>query len=165
MTESVFIETTIPSYYVARRARDIVQAARQQLTIEWWDRHRTRYELLSSQIVLDELARGEEAMAESRLKLLAGVPLLVINESVIEIAEELLRDGVVPPKAADDAFHIACAGVHRVDYLLTWNCTHIANPHNRHRIERCFARHRITMPVICTPEEFIGDDYEDGNQL
>lgn len=93
MTESVFIETTIPSYYVARRARDIVQAARQQLAIEWWDRHRTRYELLSSQIVLDELARGEKAMAESRLKLLAGVPLLVINEAVIEIAEELLRDG------------------------------------------------------------------------
>ena len=163
MSETVFIETTIPSYYVARRARDIVQAARQELTIEWWDAHRSRYELLSSQIVLDELARGDKTLAERRLELVAGIPLLVISEPVIRIAEELLRDGVVPKKAADDAFHIACAGVHRVNYLLTWNCTHIANPHNRHRIEMCFARHQIAMPVICTPEEFIGDDYEEDN--
>ena len=159
--ETVFIETTIPSYYVARRARDIVQAARQELTIEWWDNHRSRYELLSSKIVMNELARGEKKMATKRLELLENIPLLVISDSVIKIAEELLQDGVVPPKAADDAFHIACAGVHRVDFLLTWNCTHIANPHNRHRIERCFARYQISMPVICTPEEFIGDDYAD----
>jgi hypothetical protein len=159
--ETVFIETTIPSYYVARRARDIVQAARQELTIEWWDNHRSRYELLSSKIVMNELARGEKTMATKRLELLENIPLLVISDSVIKIAEELLQDGVVPPKAADDAFHIACAGVHRVDFLLTWNCTHIANPHNRHRIERCFARYQISMPVICTPEEFIGDDYAD----
>ncbi|MEI7695883.1 MAG: type II toxin-antitoxin system VapC family toxin [Chlorobium sp.] len=161
--ETVFIETTIPSYYVARRARDIVQAARQELTIEWWDNHSSRYELLSSQIVMDELARGEPTMAAKRLELLGNIPLLVISEPVIKIAEELLREGIVPQKAADDAFHIACAGVHRVDFLLTWNCTHIANPHNRHRIERCFTRYQITMPVICTPEEFIGDDYADHN--
>ena len=161
--ETVFIETTIPSYYVARRARDIVQAARQELTIEWWDNHRSRYELLSSQIVLDELARGEQAMAMKRLELIENISLLVISEPVIKIAEELLREGIVPQKAADDAFHIACAGVHCVDFLLTWNCTHIANPHNRHRIERCFTRYQITMPVICTPEEFIGDDYADHN--
>ena len=161
--ETVFIETTIPSYYVARRARDIVQAARQELTIEWWDNHRSRYELLSSQIVLDELARGEQAMAMKRLQLIENISLLVISEPVIKIAEELLREGIVPQKAADDAFHIACAGVHRVDFLLTWNCTHIANPHNRNRIERCFTRYQIKMPVICTPEEFIGDDYADYN--
>uniref|UniRef100_Q3AQU4 PIN domain-containing protein n=1 Tax=Chlorobium chlorochromatii (strain CaD3) TaxID=340177 RepID=Q3AQU4_CHLCH len=157
--ETVFIETTIPSYYVARRPRDIIQAARQELTIEWWDKHSSRYELLSSQIVIDELARGEEIMAAKRIELLANIPLLLINEPVIKIAEELLRDRVVPQKAADDAFHIACAGVHQVDFLLTWNCTHIANPHNRHRIERCFAKHGIIIPIICTPQEFIGDDY------
>ncbi len=163
MSESVFIETTIPSYYVARRSRDIVQAARQELTIEWWDNHRSQYELLSSQVVLDEAARGEETMAERRLEMLANVPLLVITEPVIEVAEDLLQDGVIPKRATDDAFHIACAGVHRVDFLLTWNCAHIANPHNRHRIEQCLARHQLGMPVICTPEEFIGDDYGTGN--
>lgn len=163
MSHSVFIETTIPSYYVARRSRDIVQAARQELTIEWWDNHRSRYELLSSQIVIDEAVRGEKLMAERRVAMLADVPLLVISEPVLEIAKELLRDHVVPEKASDDAFHIACAGVHGVDFLLTWNCKHIANPHNRHRIRRCFDRHQITMPVICTPEEFIGDSYDNDN--
>jgi hypothetical protein len=160
MSQSVFIETTIPSYYVAKRSRDIVQAARQELTIEWWDSHRSRYELLSSQIVLDEAARGHGAMAEKRLDMLAEIPLLVITDAVVRIAEELLKDGVVPESAGDDAFHIACAGVHGVDFLLTWNCKHIANPHNRQRIRKCFTRHGIKMPVICTPEEFIGDEYE-----
>lgn len=163
MSDSVFIETTIPSYYVARRSRDIIQAARQEITVEWWDKRRSQYELLSSQIVLDEVARGEEAMAERRLAMLADVPLLVITDLVAEVAEELLQDGVVPQRSADDAFHIACAGVHRVDFLLTWNCAHIANPHNRHQIERCFTRHELEMPVICTPEEFIGDDYGTSN--
>jgi hypothetical protein len=82
MSESVFIETTIPSYYVARRPRDIVQAARQQLTIEWWDDHRSDYELLTSQVVVDEISQGESEMARKRLDMLAGVPLLVITDFV-----------------------------------------------------------------------------------
>lgn len=155
----MFIETTIPSYYVARRSRDIVQAARQELTVEWWDTHRSQYELLSSQIVIDEAARGEGAMAQKRLSMLAEVPLLVITDAVIEVAEDLLADGVVPERASDDALHISCAGVHGVDFLLTWNCKHIANPHIRNRMQLCFDRHRLRMPVICTPEEFIGDSY------
>lgn len=83
------------------------------------------------------------------------IPLI----SIVEIAAEVLADNVVPEKALDDAFHIACDGVHSVDFLLTWNCKHIANPHNRYRIQKCFDRHQIRMPVICTPEEFIGDTY------
>lgn len=158
MPAAVFIETTIPSYYVARPPRDIVQAARQRLTIDWWDQHRSNYELLTSQIVIDEISQGETAMADRRLAMVAEIPLLAITDGVIEVAEDLLSAEVVPAKAADDAFHIACAGVHRVDFLLTWNCKHIANPHNRQRIRNCFDRHGIDLPVICTPEEFIGDD-------
>ncbi len=105
--------------------------------------------------VVDSLRQGRQ-LDQIRC---AKVAQLVISKPVIEVAEELLDDGVVPKKAADDAFHIACAGVHRVDFLLTWNCNHIANPHNRHRIRKCFTRHQLEMPVICTPEEFIGDDY------
>jgi len=142
MSQSVFIETTIPSYYMAKRSRDIVQAARQELTIEWWDKHSSRYELLSSQIVLDEAARGDGTMARKRLDMLAEIPLLVITDAVVRIAEELLKDGVAPASAGDDAFHIACAGVHGVDFLLTWNCKHIANPHNRERIRKCFTLKR-----------------------
>ena len=161
--ESVYIETTIPSYYVARRSRDIVHAARQELTIEWWDNHRFAYELLSSQIVLEEISRGENSMAKKRLAMLSNVPLLVINERVVDLAEDLLADDIVPLKASDDAIHIACASLHEVDYLLTWNCKHIANPHNKLRIQKCLTRHLVQMPVICTPEDFIGDVYDDND--
>ncbi len=97
-------------------------------------------------------------MAQKRVQLLEDVRLLVIDDKVVELAENLHTDGVIPSKAIDDALHIACAGVHNVDFLLTWNCRHIANPHNRRQIQRCFDRHGVSLPVICTPEEFIGDE-------
>jgi len=157
MPESVFIETTIPSYLVARRSRDVVQVARQELTAEWWSLQRQKYELFSWQIVLDEIARGEPEMARRRLELLDGLPLLDIDDAVTALAKELVEDSIVPEKAADDAFHIACSGIHRMDYLLTWNCRHIANPHIQRRIRACFSRQGIDVPVICTPEEFVGN--------
>ena len=161
---SVYIETTIPSYYSGRRPRDFVLAARQELTIEWWDQYRSEYELYSSQIVLDESRRGHPEAAARREQLLLEVPLLDISDKVIRVAEDLIASGIIPKKVADDAYHIACAGVHRIDFLLTWNCAHIANPHNRRRLRRQLAGHGIEIPVICTPEELIGDDsYEDNN--
>lgn len=162
MRHSVYIETTIPSYYTGRRPRDLVLAARQQLTIEWWDGHRFRYDLFASQIVMDETRRGDPEAANLRTEFLQAIPLLDISERVIEVAEDILLAGIIPPKAADDAYHIACAGVHRTDFLLTWNCTHIANPHNRRRIRDRLAGHGLEIPVICTREELIG---EYGNDL
>ena len=162
--QSVYIETTIPSYYTGRRPRDLVQAARQQLTIEWWDQYRAEYDLFSSQVVLDEARRGDLKAAAKREEFLMGIPLLDISEKVIEVAEDMIASGIIPKKASDDAYHIACAGVHRIDFLLTWNCAHIANPHNRRQIRQQLAGHGLEMPVICTPEELIGDDgYEDNN--
>jgi len=157
MSGSIYIETTIPSYYVARRSRDIVQAARQELTIEWWDDHRFKFRLFCSEAVLAEIRRGESLMAEKRKRLIENIPLLDINDEVISVAENLLAAGIIPQKAVDDAFHIACAAVHQIDYLLTWNCKHIANPQNRRRIRLRLSGHGLEMPVICTPEEFIGD--------
>ncbi len=155
--KSVYIETTIPSYYTGRRPRDLVLAARQQLTVDWWDTQRSQYELFASQIVLDETRRGDPVVAARRQEFLDGIPLLDISERVIEIAEDILASGIIPPRVADDAYHVACAGVHQMDFLLTWNCTHIANPHNRRRIRERLARHGIEIPVICTPEELIAD--------
>jgi len=157
MPKSVFIETTIPSYLVARRSRDIVHAARQELTLEWWSFHRQRYELFTSQIVLDEIGRGECEMAAKRLDSMTTIPLLDIEDSVIQLARALVAGSIIPRKAVDDAFHIACAGVHRMDFLLTWNCRHIANPHKQQGIRACLAGHGLAMPVICTPEELIED--------
>ena len=158
MSESVFIETTIPSYHAARASRDIVQAARQELTIEWWAARRSAYRLYTSQPVLAEVARGDQEMAAARLKLLEEVPLLAITEDVISVAESLIDKGIIPDKVADDALHISCAAVHEMDYLLTWNCRHIANPHNQRRIRAVLDDHAYETPVICTPEEFMENE-------
>ena len=161
MPDAVFIETTIPSYYVARASRNVVQLARQELTREWWDLHRAVYDLYTSEVVLEEAVDGDADMARQRLELLAGIPLLDISAEVADLADELIQGAILPLVAARDAIHISSAAVHRMQFLLTWNCKHIANPHIRERIRTCFSRHGIDLPVICTPEEFIGD--EDSN--
>lgn len=158
MPDTIFIESTIPSYYVARPSRNIVHLARQELTREWWDFQRAAYDLYISQAVLEEIAVGDAEMVQKRLSLLAGIPLLDINEQVADLADELVQRGILPPVAARDAIHIASSAIHRMQFLLTWNCTHIANPRIRERIRACFSRQGIDLPVICTPEEFIGDD-------
>ena len=155
---SVFIETTIPSYYVARPSRDLLHLARQQLTREWWDTRRQHFSLRTSQLVLDEAAGGEPVMAAERLKLLEGIPLLDLNDEVVTLAIKLLADGVLPAAAGRDAYHLAAAGIHRTDFLLTWNCRHIANPFIADRLQSCFSGHGAHLPVICTPEQFFTDD-------
>jgi hypothetical protein len=98
-------------------------------------------------------------MAAERVALLEGIPLLELTEEVLEVSKDLVKRRIIPEKAADDAVHIAVASIHRVDYLLTWNCKHLANPHNWRRISDCLADHGYRATVICTPEELIGDDH------
>jgi hypothetical protein len=144
---------------VGRHSSQLVEAARQRLTKIWWDEHRDSYKLVCSQTVIDECARGDRKMAELRLALLEGIPLLDLTDEISEVAKDLVERRIIPEKAADDAVHIAVASVHKIDYLLTWNCKHLANPHNWRRISNCLADHGCRATVICTPEELIGDDY------
>src|SRR5256885_3696990 len=98
----IYIETTIPSYYVARPARDLLQAARQQLTRDWWDLQREEHELFTSQVVLDEIAFGEKEMAEHRQQVVKGIPLLQVSEEVKELAGNVLTSGLLPITADRD---------------------------------------------------------------
>ena len=161
MPHSIFIETTIPSLYVSRPSRDLLQLARQELTREWWDTQRQEFDLFTSQLVLDEVADGEAAKASERVQLLAGIPLLDLNDHVRALAKKLVSTGILPSVAGRDAFHIAAAGVHRVEFLLTWNCKHIANPFIADRLYACFSDAGVHLPVICTPEQFFTDDNND----
>ena len=158
MAESIYIETTIPSLYVARPAAGLVEAARQRLTRLWWDEHRQEFDLTCSQTVLDESSRGDAEMAQRRIDLLQGVPLLDLNDDVDRVSSAILSHEIIPAKAANDAIHIAIASVHEVDYLLTWNCTHLANPRIWRRISDCLTRIGFRATVICTPEDLIGDE-------
>jgi hypothetical protein len=156
MKPTVYIETTIPSYYVARPSRDLVLATHQELTREWWDRASGSFSLFMSDFVRLELAAGARPMAEQRLALVAALPLLDASDEVADFAMALLQSRVIPETAFADASHIAVATVHRMDYLLTWNCRHINNATIKRQLGRLAMAAGYELPVICTPEELLG---------
>jgi hypothetical protein len=153
----IYIESTIPSYVVARPARHLLQAARQQLTKDWWDFKRAQHELFISQVVLDEITSGEADMARRRLMLVRGIPLLEAHASANALGREILRSGLLPASADGDAAHIALATVHEMDILLTWNCRHIANVAIQQRLRRLVEQSGCTLPSLATPEEFMSE--------
>jgi hypothetical protein len=152
---TVYLETTIISYLAARPSRDLVTAAHQQVTHEWWDTRRARYSLFVSEFVIKEAAGGDEHAAERRLGLLQNIPLLTIADSARCLAHNLTQNGPIPARCAADAFHMAVAAVQEVDFLLTWNCTHIANAGLWRPIRAICNQHGCTLPAICTPVELM----------
>lgn len=154
----VYIETSIVSYLRQRPSSHVVGAARQLLTRRWWDDERFSFELVTSQYVLDEAADGDPVLAQERLESLANIPLLQLGSEIDAIAEEIMSRAILPPKAQVDALHIATAAHHRIDYLLTWNCSHIANARILPRIHRVLAGRNCFIPMICTPEEMLDDE-------
>jgi hypothetical protein len=155
MMERVYIETTFVSYLTARPSRDLIVAGHQQITHDWWDTRRGDYELCVSQLVLQEAGDGDPQAGQERLDALATMTVLEIKEEAVELAEELVQAGALPAKAGNDALHIAVAAIHRLPYLLTWNCRHMANATMRAQIESVCARKGFKAPIICTPEEMM----------
>jgi hypothetical protein len=150
----VYIETSIPSYLAAWRSRDLVVAGNQETTREWWER-REDFDLFISVFVLDEAGAGDAEAAGRRMQCLAGIPEIEITGEVEQIAARLLSRASLPAKAHIDALHIAVAAIGGVDYLLTWNCAHIANPALRPRIESVIRSFGYAPPIICTPQELL----------
>jgi hypothetical protein len=161
MRSRVYLETTVPSYLAAWPSRDLIRAAHQQITREWWA-NRHSFELYSSRLVVLECQAGDPQAAAERLATLAGVPLLEQTPEAAVLAEALVRGVPLPERAAADALHIAIAAVHGVDYLLTWNCTHIANVTLRPQIEAVCRAAGYASPLICTPEELPAGGQDDG---
>lgn len=156
MKESVYIETTIPSYLTAWRSPELVMAANQEATRSWWDIARPRYEVFISDIVVQESGGGDPVAAQRRLAVIEGLPELDVSEAVEQLAGRLLADAAIPENAKTDALHIAVAAVHHgIDYLLTWNCRHIANAAVRPKIEAVCRACGYEPPIICTPLELM----------
>jgi len=158
MPAKLYLETTIPSYLVGWPSRDLLVAAHQQVTREWWESQRAQFDVYISELVLIEARVGDAALAGRRLEVLAGIPLVPITREILELAEELMADGPIPRKAAGDAAHIAAATIHRCEYLLTWNCRHIANTKMYEALQRVIGRHGYGAPKMCTPEELLGEE-------
>jgi predicted nucleic acid-binding protein len=157
MKKRVYIETSIPSYLTARPSRDLIQAARQQITNEWWEDRRREFDLFVSQYVLDEAGDGDIIAAKRRLEFLDGLPLLETTEDAIELGEALITEKAIPQKAVTDALHIAIATVHEMNILLTWNCKHLANAEILEEVTRVLRSREYNSPVICTPDELMGE--------
>lgn len=157
--DKVYIETSIVSYLTARPSRDVITLARQELTREWWENRRHRFELCTADIVVGEAAEGYSEAAGHRLAVLDEITKLATTPEAEDLADYLLREGPLPKKAAVDALHIAVATTHHVDYLLTWNLSHIANAAMRKPIEALCRSREHEAPIMCTPEELMeGND-------
>jgi|SRR6516162_5513263 len=155
--ESVYLETTFISYLVGRPSRDVIVAGHQQTTQDWWDNRRSEFECSVSQVVIDEASVGDPTEVQKRLAIISGLPSLAITEDANALTQAIMAAGVLPPHLVRDAAHVAVAAVHTIDYLLTWNCKHLANAQIVRRIAVVCEKLGRKMPIICTPEELMGD--------
>lgn len=152
----VYIETSIVSYLTARPTSDLVAAAWQKATVDWWESQRDRFDLFTSDVSIEEASRGDSTAAASRLSALAGLPLLELTDSAVELAKALVQEGAFPSNAADDALHVAICSVHHIDYLLTWNFRHLDNAEVKPAVRAILLNRGHLMPEICTPQELMG---------
>ncbi|MEJ6486612.1 type II toxin-antitoxin system VapC family toxin [Nostoc punctiforme UO1] len=157
MSETVYIETSIVGYLTARPSNNLILMANLEATREWWDTRRYQFMLYISQVVLDEVARGDTEIATKRLEIVRDFPLLEVSEAVQNLAAQFLTKSSLPPKAADDALHIAAATVYGLDYLLTWNCKHIANAQIQKKLAQISLDVGYELPTLCTPYELMGE--------
>jgi len=150
-----YIETTIPSFYFElREAPDIV--ARRDWTRHWWRDAAERYELVTGLPVLEELARGLPARSAERLSLVRDLPVLPIEPAILEIVQAYIRHKIMPADPGGDAWHLALASHHKCDFLVTWNCQHLANANKFRHIRRVNTMLGLFVPMLVTPLELLG---------
>ena len=154
--ESVYLETSFISYLVARPSRDVIVAGHQQTTQDWWANRRTEFECSISQVVIDEASAGDPAEVQKRLAIIGELATLDVTADAEALTQAIIAAGILPPHAFPDAAHVALSAVHGVDYLLTWNCKHLANAQIARRIAVVCEKLGNRMPIICTPEELMG---------
>ena len=157
MKPKVYLETTIPSYLTSRPSRDLLVAAHQQITNEWWHDHRQRFSLFVSPRVLAEAGSGDATAAARRLSELEGIPILAFTPEARLLVTRFLGRGLIPDRSAEDASHVAIATVHGMDYLLTWNCRHIVNAEIMKRLAMVALAEDYVLPALCTPEQLMGN--------
>jgi predicted nucleic acid-binding protein len=152
---TIYIEPTIISYYTAQRTRDLIMAAHQEITFEWWHNILPSLDPYVSQIVFDEISRGDKDAAQRRLNAVRDFRVLEMTPDVASLAAIYFDALDIPEKARNDSFHLALAVHHGMDYLVSWNCTHISSGRVRSVVGRINADKGYETPIICTPEELM----------
>jgi hypothetical protein len=156
MDQKVYLETSIVSYYTARPSRDLIIAARQEITHEIWPVLQDNYEIYISALVIQEASRGDKEAVKRRLHEVSHIPILKITQNVQEVARSLISDNAVSPEFEEDALHIAVACINGMDFLLTWNFSHINNAFKKTKIIKAIEKQGFIPPEICSPDEFLG---------
>ena len=159
--DTVYIETSIVSHATAWRSSNPATAVLQQQAKRWMDEQRPLYDVVTSQLVIDEASMGDSDAAARRLAMLDGIPVLPVNPDADTVADEIVGRSMMPASARIDALHVATAALAGVEYLLTQNCTHIANAHELPRVYRLLDELGLSGMLICTPIEFLGGDDDD----
>jgi hypothetical protein len=157
MTRTVYIETTIPSYYHETR-RTVTARAWREATRRWWSMQRQQYRLVTSRFVLTELRRSPPAKSSRALALMAGVEVLPEPAELDAVTTYYIEQRAMPAEAGGDAYHLAMASLHNVDYLLTWNCRHLANMNKTTQLAVLNGRLGLHLPIITTPLTLMSED-------
>lgn len=157
MTQTVYIETSCVGYLTVRPSNNLIVMANMEITRKWWEERRENFSLYISQVVWDEASQGDSEMVKKRLEIIQDIPLLNITETARELGIQFLTRSNLPAKASDDAIHIAVATVHQLDYMLTWNCKHIANAQIQRKLAEICSDFGYQLPVVCTPYELMAE--------
>ncbi|MGA2797010.1 MAG: type II toxin-antitoxin system VapC family toxin [Thermoguttaceae bacterium] len=155
--KSVYVETTIVSYYAARPSRDVIVAARQEATRELWPRFFSGYECYISVLVSEEIGKGDEDQAALRLQDILAFQMLEIDKAARNLALKIIKGRGIPEEYPEDAFHIALAAVNGIDVLVTWNFAHLNNPFTRMMVRQIVENAGYQCPEICSPDELLED--------
>lgn len=153
--KKVYIETSVISYLTAKPSRDLVVAGNQQITQDWWNKSRTKFDCYISQIVVEEISLGDKNASLSRLNSVKNIPSLGYNSSIENLAIQYINLFAIPDKAKLDAFHLAFAVIYKIDFLLSWNCKHIANAMINLKLRDFNNIHSLFVPFLCTPQELL----------
>ena len=164
----VYIDATIPSYLVAIPSREPKIAEWQRITRQFWQE--PRFEFILSDAVVGEISLGDRNQAQARLRAVAGLTVLRVQDFDMRFAQHLVDRGALPQKAFTDAVHIAVAASHAIPYLATWNFTHLANPHTRLKIEQVcreagYSPPRIDSPVVISQDALTHSALHEGETL
>jgi len=155
MKPTVYIETSVISYLTAKPSRDLIVAGHQQITAEWWEQVRPQVECFVSPFVIQEVSRGDQEFAQRRLASIAEFRVLALNDAIEELARKYFAAMQMPEKSRIDAFHLAIAAWYHLDYVLSWNCRHIASGRVQKMMRELNAQLGMHTPVMCTPEELM----------
>lgn len=156
MKPKVYIETSIISYLTANRSSDVITAAHQLTTFDWWENYRQNFEAVVSELIIQEARLGNPQMAQKRLDVLKDIEVLPVNDEARNLAKILVAKKAVPEKASADALHIAVAAIEQIEFLATWNFKHIANAQLQGKIEEVIRAEHYKPSKICTLEELLG---------